>query len=57
MLKLSLLFLFLSLPLLPSTPYAGVPLWAWASLGMTLVYALVLILAVEKEWDNESLDG
>lgn len=56
MLKLSPLLLLLTLPLLPSTPYFGLPLWAWASLGMSIVYAIVLILSIENEWDKESLD-
>jgi hypothetical protein len=57
MLKLSPLLLFLTLPLLPSAPYAGLPLWAWASLGASFLYAIVLILAIENEWDEESSDG
>ena len=57
MLKLSLLFLFLTIPLLPSAPYAGIPLWAWASMSMSLLYAIVLIFAVENEWDDGSQDG
>ncbi len=55
--KLSFVSLLLSTPLLPSTPYAGVPLWAWASLGMSVVYALILILMIEKEWESEAHDG
>jgi len=54
---LSFLALFLTIPLLPSTPFAGLPLWAWASIGMSLVYALVLILFIEKSWEDESNDG
>lgn len=57
MLRLSLVFLLLSLPLLPSTPYAGIPLWAWASLSMSLAYALILIFAIQKRWDEEELNG
>lgn len=57
MLKLSPLLLFLTLPLLPSTPYAGLPLWAWGSLGASILYAFILILAIENEWDEESIDG
>ena len=57
MLKLSPLVLLLTLPLLPSTPYAGLPLWAWASLGASLFYAIVLIFSIEREWDEESNDG
>ncbi len=54
---LSFLVLFLTIPLLPSTPYAGLPLWAWASIGMSLLYALVMILFIEKNWQDESNDG
>jgi hypothetical protein len=56
MLRFSPLLLLLTLPLLPSTPYAGLPLWAWASLGASFFYAVVLILAIENEWDEESSD-
>ncbi len=52
--KLSFLTLFLSLPLLPSTPYLGLPLWAWASVGMSLVYGLVLIIRIETEWEEDT---
>ena len=55
--KLSFLSLFLTIPLLPSSSYTGLPLWAWASLGMSLIYALILILMIEKEWESEELDG
>ncbi len=52
--KLSFLTLFLSLPLLPSTPYLGLPLWAWASVGMSLVYGLILIIRIETEWEEDT---
>lgn len=52
-LKLSPLLLFLTLPLFPSTPYAGLPLWAWISIAMTIVYAAVLIVVVEKGFKGE----
>jgi len=53
--KISLLLLLLTLPLFPSTPYAGVPLWAWVSMGMSVLYALVLIYHIQTSWgeDNE----
>jgi len=57
MLRRSPLLLFLTLPLLSSTPYAGLPLWAWGSLGASLLYAIVLIFSIEREWDEESNDG
>ena len=56
MYRLSLIFLLLSIPFLPSTPYAGIPLWAWTSLGMSLLYALTLIFSIEKTFDEKSLD-
>jgi hypothetical protein len=56
MLRRSPLLLFLTLPLLSSTPYAGLPLWAWGSLGASLLYAIVLIFSIEREWDEESND-
>ncbi len=52
--KLSFLTLFLTLPLLPSTPYLGLPLWAWASVGMSLVYGLILIIRIETEWEEDT---
>ena len=57
MLKFSPLLLLLTIPLLPATACLGLPLWAWASLGATLVYAIILILAIEYEWDEENTDG
>jgi hypothetical protein len=57
MLKFSPLLLLLTIPFLPASAYLGLPFWAWASLGATLVYAIVLILAIEYEWDEESTDG
>ena len=54
MYKLSFIILFLTLPLLPSTPYAGLPLWAWFSLGMSICYALVLILYIQTSWDDKN---
>lgn len=57
MLRLSLVLLALTLPLLPATPYAGIPLWAWASMGISLLYGIVLIFAVENEWDDGIQDG
>jgi len=56
MYKLSLIFLLFTLPLLPSTAYFAIPLWAWVSVGISILYALTLILAVEKEWNDGSSD-
>lgn len=57
MLKFSPLLLLLTIPFLPATPYYGLPLWAWFSLGMSILYALVLIFAIQTEWDEESKDA
>ena len=53
LLKLSPLLLFFTLPLFPATPYAGLPLWAWVSLGITVIYALILIISINKEFEGE----
>lgn len=52
MYKFSFLLLLLTTPLLPSTPYAGLPLWAWISLAMSVLYALILIIHIENNWDD-----
>jgi len=49
----SLLLLLLTIPLFPSTPYAGVPLWAWVSIAMTVLYAGVLIYHIQNSWDTD----
>ena len=54
MYKFSFIILFLTLPLLPSTPYAGLPLWAWFSLCMSVVYAFILILHIQKNWNDNN---
>jgi len=54
MYKLSFIILLLTIPLLPSTPYAGLPLWAWFSLGMSVLYACVLILHIQNNWDDNN---
>ena len=50
MIKLSFLFLLFTLPLLGGEPFFGVPLWVWGSLTMTLLYALTLIITIERGW-------
>lgn len=50
MLKFSFLLLILTTPFLNSNIYYGVPLWAYASLGATVLYAVVLIYIIEKRW-------
>jgi hypothetical protein len=52
MIKLSLLFLLLTIPLLDGEPILGVPLWVWGSLGATTIYAIVLIVTIEKRWSD-----
>jgi len=50
MLKISLIFLLLSIPLLSSKIYYGLPLWVYASLGATIIYSLLLVFTIEKRW-------
>ena len=50
MFKFSFFLLLLSIPFLNSTIYYGVPLWVYASLGATTIYAVVLIFVIEKRW-------
>ena len=52
MFKYSFLLLILTLPLLGGAPLWGVPLWVYASLAATLLYALSLLLSIEREWDR-----
>ncbi|MBU0721002.1 hypothetical protein KJ877_06630 [bacterium] len=52
MLKYSFVLLLLSIPFLNSDIYYGIPLWVYASLLATIVYALVLIFIIEKRWKN-----
>jgi len=52
MLKFSFLLLILTIPFLNSDIYYGVPLWAYASLGATILYAGVLIFIIEKKWHS-----
>jgi len=54
MYKLSFIILFLTTPLSNSTPYAGLPLWAWTSLSMSVFYAFVLIFHIETHWDDNN---
>ena len=52
MFKFSFLLLFLTIPFLDSTLYYGVPLWVYASLGATTLYAFILIFIIENKWSN-----
>ncbi len=52
MFKFSFLLLFLTIPFFSSEIYYGVPFWVYASLGVTFVYALVLIFVIEKRWNS-----
>ncbi len=51
-LKLSFLLLILTIPFLNSKIVYGVPLWVYASLTFTVIYATVLIFIIEKRWNN-----
>lgn len=55
--RLSLLVLLFTMPLLPSTPYMGIPLWAWGSVMMSLLYAILLIFSIEDHFKDSSNDG
>jgi len=51
--KSALLFLILSTPLVfVDKTLFGIPFWAVVSLVSTLCFALMTILAIEKEWSN-----
>ncbi len=52
MLKFSFILLFLTIPFLSSDVYYGVPLWAYTSLGFTVLYALSLVYVIEKKWSD-----
>jgi len=52
MLKLSLFVLLLSIPFAGSSLLCGAPLWAYASLGATLIYASIIIFVIQKRWHN-----
>ena len=52
MFKFSFFLLFLTIPFLNSDIYYGLPLWAYASLGATVIYAVVLIFIIEKKWNT-----
>ncbi|WP_373004259.1 hypothetical protein [Sulfurimonas sp.] len=52
MFKFSFFLLLLTIPFLNSDIYYGLPLWAYASLGATVIYAVVLIFIIEKKWNN-----
>jgi hypothetical protein len=51
-LKLSFLLLFLTIPLLSSKVFYGVPLWVYGSIIATVIYAFMLIFTIEKKWKN-----
>jgi len=50
--KYAFIALFLTIPLLSSTPLFGVPLWVYGSLGATLLLAVIIIVVIEKEWET-----
>lgn len=49
--KLSFIALLLTIPLFSAKVYFGLPLWGIMSLFFTAVFALMLILAIEKNWN------
>jgi len=52
MYQFSFLLLLFTIPFLNSTIYYGLPLWVYASLGATTLYAIVLIYVIEKKWHS-----
>jgi membrane protein YdbS with pleckstrin-like domain len=50
MFKLSFLLLIFTIPFLNSNITYGLPLWVYLSLGVTIVYAGILIFIIEKKW-------
>ena len=52
MFKFSFLLLIFTIPFLNSDIYYGIPLWVYASLGATTIYAAVLIFVIEKKWNK-----
>ena len=52
MFKLSFLILIFTIPFLNSNIYYGIPLWVYASLSATTIYAIVLIFVIEKKWNK-----
>jgi len=52
MFKFSFFLLLLTIPFFSSDIYYGLPLWAYASLSATVIYAIVLIFIIEKKWNK-----
>jgi membrane protein YdbS with pleckstrin-like domain len=50
MFKLSFLLLLLTTPFLSSEIYYGIPFWVYTSLGITTIYAIVLVVIIETRW-------
>jgi len=50
--KYAFFTLFLTTPFLSSTPLFAIPLWVYGSLGATIVLAVIIIIAIEKEWET-----
>jgi len=51
---LSFIPLILTLPILGERVIFGIPLWAISSLFFTLVYSIMLIIIIDKKWDDLS---
>jgi hypothetical protein len=52
MIKLSFFILLLTIPLLDGTPFMGVPMWVYGSLAATVIYGIMLIIIIERRWDD-----
>jgi len=52
MFKFSFILLLLTIPFLNSDIYYGIPLWVYVSLGVTFIYAVILIFVIEKKWNK-----
>ena len=50
--KYAFIALFLTIPFLSSTPLFAIPLWVYGSLGATVVLAVIIVIAIEKEWET-----
>jgi len=54
--KLSFLALLATIPFFEGAPIYGVPFWAVTSLSITFVYALLILLSIEFEWEQQKGD-
>jgi len=54
--KLSFFILLATIPFFEGAPIYGIPFWAVASLSITLVYAIFILLSIELEWEQQKGD-